>query len=247
VVSDRNTVSDRLVELIQGARKSIHIASGHLRSRPVAEALMARWAEDPSLDIRVYLDGQEYISEWYQDEQQKDLEDCLAAAGDSVSKTKKCIDSGYYFSYLVQSKGIALRFKYYCYRWDYHYAVQMHHKYMIIDDRVLASGSYNLSDNAEHNTIENVAIYDRAAFPDLVDAFEDNFEHIWQTGLSEGYYESLVDLIENTGDPIPIVFDSMALGWDQVTNLKQLIRDNCTAVNSQDYRDNPQDHHTCVR
>ncbi|HUU01517.1 MAG TPA: phospholipase D-like domain-containing protein [Myxococcota bacterium] len=247
VVSGHNTVSDRLVELIQGARKSIHIASGHMRSRPVAEALMARWAEDPSLDIRIYLDDQEYISEWYQGEQQTDFEDCLTAAGDSVSKIQKCTDSGYYFSYLVQAAGIPLLFKFYCYRWDYHYAEQMHHKYFIIDGRVLASGSYNLSDNAEHNTVENVAIYDRAAFPDLVDSFEDNFEKIWQTGLSEGYYQSLVDLIENTTNPVPIVFDSMALDWDQVTNLKRLILDNCPAINSQDYRDNPQDHLTCER
>jgi len=79
VVRGENEVSDVLVGLIQDARSSIRIASGHLRSRPVAEALMAKHAANPNLDIRVYLDGQEYISEWYQAEQDADLEDCLEA------------------------------------------------------------------------------------------------------------------------------------------------------------------------
>lgn len=41
------------------ADESIWVGSGHLRSRPVAEALIAKRAADPMIDIRVYLDGQE--------------------------------------------------------------------------------------------------------------------------------------------------------------------------------------------
>jgi len=247
IVRGESEVSDKLVELIQAATRSIHVASGHLRSRPVAEALLAKFAADPSIDIKVYLDGQEYISEWYHNEQVGDLEDCLAAAGDSLSKQQDCLDKGFYFSYVLHNAGVQLQFKYYCYRWDYHYAEQMHHKYFVIDGEILATGSYNLSDNAEHNTMENVAIYHRAAFADLVDAYEDNFATLWVTGSAEGYYDDLVDLIENTSDPFPIVFDSMALNWDDVTALKQLIRDNCPDINSQDFRDNPEDHRTCYR
>jgi phosphatidylserine/phosphatidylglycerophosphate/cardiolipin synthase-like enzyme len=247
VISGESEVSDKLVELIQQARSSIYIASGHLRSRPVAEALLARWAEDPDLDIRVYLDGQEYISEWYYEQLVSDLDDCLAEAGDSVSKIQKCMDKGFYFSYPFHQAGIPLRFKYYSYRWDYHYAEQMHHKYLIFDGQILASGSYNLSDNAEHNTIENMVLYHRAAYPDLVDAYQANFASIWETGLGDGYYDDLIDLIENTLDPIPIVFDSMALDWDQVTLLKGLIREYCPAIDSDEYRENPDDHHECER
>jgi phosphatidylserine/phosphatidylglycerophosphate/cardiolipin synthase-like enzyme len=199
------------------------------------------------MDIRVYLDGQEYISEWYHGEQVAELEDCLEEAGDSESQRQNCLDKGFYFSYPVHEAGIPLRFKYYAYRWDYHYAEQMHHKYLVIDGRLLATGSYNLSDNAEHNTIENMIIIERALFPELVDAYEANFEAIWQTGLADGTYEALVDLILNTDDPIPVVFDSMALDWDQVTYLKGLIRDHCPDINSSDWRANPERYQTCYR
>jgi phosphatidylserine/phosphatidylglycerophosphate/cardiolipin synthase-like enzyme len=247
VIRGQNEVSDVLVELIQNANSSIYIASGHLRSRPVAEALMARYESNPNMDIRVYLDGQEYISEWYQNEQDNDLEDCLLAADDSEPKQQDCIDKGYYFSYVVHQSGIPLRFKYYAYRWDYSYAVQMHHKYLAIDKEILASGSYNLSDNAEHNTMENMVIYHRITFPTLVDDFIDNFETLWITGESEGFYDDLVDLILNSTAPIPIVFDSMALDWDEVTYLKGIIRDNCPDINTEPFRTDPAAHQTCYR
>ncbi len=247
VIRGENEISDVLVDLIQNARRSILIASGHLRSRPVSEALMAKHQSNPELDIRIYLDDQEYISEWYHNQQDADLEDCLAAAGDSEAKQQDCIDRGYYFSYLVHQAGIPLKFKYYAYRWDYTYAKQMHHKYFIIDGETLASGSYNLSDNAEHNTIENMVIYHRATFPELVDAFIGNFETLWVTGDSEGLYEDLVDLILNTTAPIPIVFDSMALNWDEVTYLKEIIRDNCPDINTDPFRNDPASHQICYR
>jgi phosphatidylserine/phosphatidylglycerophosphate/cardiolipin synthase-like enzyme len=247
VVRGQNEISDLLVGLIQDAKHSIRIASGHLRSRPVAEALMAKHQSHPDMDIRIYLDDQEYISEWYHNEQEADLENCLEAAGDSLAKQQDCIDNGYYFSYLVHQTGIPLKFKFYAYRWDYSYAKQMHHKYMIIDGETLASGSYNLSDNAEHNTIENMVLYHRVTFPELVDAFIDNFETLWVTGESEGYYDALVDLILNTQSPIPIVFDSMALDWDQVTYLKAIISDNCPDINTDPFRNDPASHQICYR
>ncbi|HSA24498.1 MAG TPA: phospholipase D-like domain-containing protein, partial [Myxococcota bacterium] len=103
LVTGSDTVADRLVALIQGAQSSIHVASGHLRSRPVALALMARHAERPDMDIRVYLDNQEFISEWYDSQQQAELATCLQAAGTSEAKQRACYDKGYYYSFPVQA------------------------------------------------------------------------------------------------------------------------------------------------
>jgi len=247
VVSGNNEISDKLTELIENASESIHVASGHLRSRPVSEALLAKAEANPEMDIRVYLDNQEYISEWYHNEQLGDLSDCLAEAGDSTSKQQKCLDKGFYFSYQLHEAGVEVRFKYYCYRWDYHYAEQMHHKYLIFDGKILASGSYNLSDNAEHNTMENMAIYDRSAYGQLVDAFEANFEALWATGESEGLYAALLDEVEKGSGPVPLVFEPMALDWDQVTALKAAIKANCPDINTDPYRQEPDEHLDCPR
>jgi phosphatidylserine/phosphatidylglycerophosphate/cardiolipin synthase-like enzyme len=248
VISGSNEISDRLVELIEGAQQSIHVASGHLRSRPVTEALLAAHAAHPELDIRIYLDNQEYISSSAHADQVEELETCITEAGTSTSRQQACMDSGFLFSYQVHQAGIPLRYKFYCYRWDASYAPQMHHKYMVIDGRILASGSYNLSDNAEHNTMENMVIYDGSAFPELVAAFEANFEGMWVTGEAEGLLASLTDEIENgTESSFPIVFPPMALTWEQVTELKAVIRDNCPGINTEAYRSNPTSHQYCER
>lgn len=41
---------------------------------------------------------------------------------------------------------------------------------------------------------------------------------------------------------IPLVFDSMALGHEEVRQLRSLIVFNCPTVTSDDFRRNPQDH-----
>ncbi len=247
VVSGKNTVADTLVELIEGAQSQILIASGHLRSRPVSEALLKKVAATPGLDVRVYLDGQEYVSAYTNAEEHKDLEECVQSAGSSVSKQQACYDKGFHWSYPVQAAGIPLRFKHYSYRWHYSYAPQMHHKYLIIDGQTLASGSYNLSDNAEHATMENMVIYRGSNYEKLVGSFVDNFEQMWATDAGGAGYAKLLDEVQNGTGPVPIVYDAMALSWQEVTTLKSAIRDACPDVDSAEYREKPEKHFVCYR
>lgn len=213
-----SVVSDEIVRAIEGARESIDVASGHLRSRPIAEALMAKKASDPGIAIRVYLDGQEY-----------------------TSRRRPS-----HFGYPVGRAGIDVRYKLYSYRWDASYAKQMHHKYLIFDGSTLYTGTYNLSDNAEYNTFENMLVFRGPEFSDLVRRYRENFEEIWETGRAEGRYDDLSETVQ-TAPVIPLVFEPMALSWQEVTGLKALIRDNCPAVNSPAYRSDPAGHKTCPR
>lgn len=242
----RNTVADALVAAIQGATESIHVASGHLRSRPVAEALIAKKQAQPDLDIRVYLDGQEFIAKGTHQKQLEDLEECLVAAGASEAKQRACKDKGFLFGYQVGEAGIEVRYKYYAYRWDHSYAPQMHHKYMVVDHSTLFTGSYNLSDNAEHETFENMIEMRGAQHAALVRAFEENFESMWKTGRDENALAALLQKVE-TQDTFPIVFAPMALTWSEVSNLKQRIRTRCPAVDSTPFRTLPATHMTCTR
>ncbi|MEZ4225175.1 MAG: phospholipase D-like domain-containing protein [Polyangiaceae bacterium] len=248
VVAGRNEVADRLVELIQNAETSIWIASGHLRSRPVSEALIAKVAQSPGLDVRVYLDGQEYVSAYTSQSEADDQAACVSAAGSSESKLQACYDKAFHWSYPVATTdGIQLRFKHYSYRWHYSYAPQMHHKYMLVDGTVLASGSYNLSDNAEHQTMENMVVYRGDRHAGLTQAFADNFEGMWSTGEAAGSFQTLLNEVKNGSGTVPIVYDAMALTHAQVTELKAAIRDACPEVDSQEFRVHPQKHMTCKR
>ncbi|MBT6178950.1 MAG: hypothetical protein HOI23_17030 [Deltaproteobacteria bacterium] len=239
-----NTVADRIVSLINEAQESIWIASGHMRSRPIADALKAKRISHPELDIRVYLDGQEYVSGWKQGDQVRKLQECLEAAGGRANKEQKCYDVGYYFGYELGDSGMDVRYKFYAFRWNYGYAVQMHHKYIIVDGSKVASGSYNYSDNAEHNTLENVVFYSANRYPQVVNAFVENFQSIWNTG--DGLLEELINVVQ-TDDTFPIVFDSMALSWTDVTRLKNVIRENCPEIYSDEFRNNATEHLTCTR
>lgn len=237
-----NNLADKLVAAIGRAEDRIHIASGHLRSRPVAEALMARKAEVPDLDVRVYLDGQEYISESGDTEQKDSLDACVVKAKTDTQRAN-CFDSGFLFGKAVGEADIDVRYKYYAYRWDASYAAQMHNKVLIIDD-TLFTGSYNLSDNAEHATFENMLQLEGPEFADLVEEYDAKFEELWVTG--EGKLPAFRDQIE-ASTSFPIVFPAMSLGWSEVRDLKSLISAECPAANSAAYRTSPTAHQTCVK
>jgi phosphatidylserine/phosphatidylglycerophosphate/cardiolipin synthase-like enzyme len=117
---------------------------------------------------------------------------------------------------------------------------------MIVDGAQLYTGSYNLSDNAEHNTFENMFVFKGAAYAQLVAAYEQNYATIRETGRAEGKLASLVEEVESEA-VIPIVFDPMALTWQEVTDLKSKIRSECPDVDTTEYRTNAAGHLTCTK
>ncbi len=241
----RTRVSDALVAAIGRAQRSIHIASGHLRLRAVAEALVAARRARPSLDIKVYLDQQEYISASGHTAQVRDLELCRQNAT-TPARQWNCESKDFLFGKLVGDAGIDVRYKTYAYRWDYSYALQMHHKVMIVDGSELFTGSYNLSMNAEQATFENLIHLRGASYAPVVAAFEREFDRLWGTGRNPDLLPGLRSRIA-TAATIPLVFDSMALTWQEVTDLRTLTRANCIAVDSAAFRDDPAGHRTCAR
>ncbi|MFT5356695.1 MAG: phosphatidylserine/phosphatidylglycerophosphate/cardiolipin synthase-like enzyme [Polyangiales bacterium] len=241
-----NEVSDQLVLLIQNAERSIRIASGHLRSRPVALALVQAIEDNPALEVQVYTDGQEFLSASSHDRQVDEREDCVEEAGTSETRIADCYDGGFLYGYEFFEAGIDLRFKHYSYRWHYSYAAQMHHKYFIIDDSIIATGSYNLSDNAEHATMENVVILSGERYAGVVQNFVDNFNAMWDAGRDDdmALYNDLMADVES-GTSFEIVYDSMALAWDEIDSLKRAMRANCSDLDTEEFRRNPERHHYC--
>ncbi|MFK7998980.1 MAG: phospholipase D-like domain-containing protein [Polyangiales bacterium] len=241
-----NEVSDQLVALIQSAESSIRIASGHLRSRPVALALIQAVDDNPDLEVQVYTDGQEFISASSHNRQVSEREDCITDAGTSETRIADCYDRGFLYGYEFFQAGIELRIKHYSYRWHYSYAAQMHHKYFLIDDSILVTGSYNLSDNAEHATMENVVVLGGDQYAGVVQNFVDNFNAMWDTGRDNGMalYNDLMADVES-GTSFDIVYDSMALTWDEIDALKRAMRANCSELETEEFRRNPERHHFC--
>lgn len=236
---------DEIADIIETADESIWIASGHLRSRQIVDALLKAVDEKPELDVRVYLDGQEFADPDKHSEEVQGFQSCMATAT-TDNQRNDCMDRGVHFGFDVAAAGVPLRYKHYSFRWHYSYAAQMHHKYMVVDGTRVASGSYNFSNNAEHNTFENVVVYEAVDYPDLVAGFVANFDSMWNTGL-DGRYGILMNEITSGSGDIPLVYDSMALSHDQVASLKAAIRAVCPQVDDEEFRTQPQSHTTCAR
>jgi phosphatidylserine/phosphatidylglycerophosphate/cardiolipin synthase-like enzyme len=243
-VSGRGAVRDALTEFIESADESLWIASGHLRSRQIVDAIRRLQQEKPDVDIRVYVDAQEYKSTGYRDDEEVDFDACLADASTTI-QTQNCLDDGAHFSWDLHHEGVDVRFKYYAFRWHYSYAAQMHHKYLIVDGTELATGSYNLSNNAEKDTFENMMFISGERYPELVAEYVANFSGIWETGA--GTYDGLLDSVENGTENVELVFPSMAIDWDQVGALKDAIRAACPAVDTSEFSSAPQSHQYCER
>ncbi|MCK5796762.1 MAG: hypothetical protein KAI47_06255 [Deltaproteobacteria bacterium] len=225
VKSGSAVVGHAIAAELEKATTSIDIASGHMRSQIVYDTLV-RIAKDPTkhVAIRVYVDGQEYTTSTYKA----------------------------YYAYRLHAAGIPIKFKYYAYRWDYHYAPQMHNKYFIIDGKTLLSGSYNLSENAEIGSIENVIEIKGSAFQDVIKRYSADFSRLWNTQQDGKALAALEEKIQ-TASTIPLVFAPMALTHPQIKALKSLISANCPAADKSsstynpDYGKNPAHHRSCPR
>ena len=56
----------------------------------------------------------------------------------------------------------------------------MHHKFVVVDGVILATGSFNWTQNAEHRNDENlVVLYDE----DVAAAFAGEFQRVWDEGV----------------------------------------------------------------
>jgi len=245
---DSMAMADAWVSAIERATTSIHIAHTHVRLRPVVEALIAKRAADPSIDIKLYTDQQEFISQTGDAEQRVRVEACLTRASTSAQE-RDCRYNSFLFTREIDEAGIAMRLKSYAYRWNASFAIQQHSKYMIIDGSEVFSGSYNWSMNSEHGTFENAIHVSGPQFKPVVDAFEANFAAMWDTRRSGASSSALAELrgTISSSATIPLVFEPMALTYTEFESLRALIRANCTAADSEAFRENPAAHKTCAR
>lgn len=217
---NRQLLADQLVLRIKQAEKSIKIASNYLRSRPICEALIAKKLENPSMEIKVFTDQNEYITDYTNQYQIAERDACYDQAN-TAAKKRDCLEKNFMYSYNLIEAGIDLRFKCYSYKWHYTTARVMHHKYAIFDDDIVAVGSYNYSYNSETNCMENLVVFDRNASSATVDQYVSNFSDIWELGRRENFYEDLLVHLASPSRYVPLLFTPMSLEHSEYAHLKQ--------------------------
>lgn len=213
---DLGWVERHLIKHIESAQTSVKVATGHLRSYTLAETLMK--ASKKGIKVELILDSQEYLSPTFQAIEDQEKQDCVLAG----KKLEDCVETGFHFGRWLSEQGVQVYFKYYMIFWDFMDAPQMHHKYLIIDDKLVLTGSYNWSKNAEFKTFENKAIIDHAP---TVRRYVNNFAEIKSYG--QGELEALQQKWAQATEKITMVFPPMALTVPQIDGLRQLLSEKC--------------------
>jgi phosphatidylserine/phosphatidylglycerophosphate/cardiolipin synthase-like enzyme len=212
-------VEKNILEHIALAKKSIKVATGHLRSYTLAEAL--RTAAQKGIQVELILDSQEYLSPKFQALEDQEKEACLQS-GESL---EQCVETGFHFGRWLHEQGVEVYFKYYMIFWDFIEAPQMHHKYMIVDDNVVLTGSHNWSKNAEFKTFENKAVIRHKA---SVQSFINNFKRLKNYGSGE--LQKLKKQWAQEAQNIDLIFEPMALSVSDIDSLRDLLSKKCPAL-----------------
>ncbi len=61
----------------------------------------------------------------------------------------------------------------------------MHHKFCVIDENRVLTGSFNYTDAADTTNNENLVLL---SAPSMADAYEREFESLWETGVPPAWY-----------------------------------------------------------
>ena len=216
-------IASFLAEKIRKAKKSVKIAHTHFKMKDVAQALLEK-LKDPNFKVYLYLDNQNFTSMWGIKKQKKKLDAC---AGELT-----CGESGIqWFWPLLFANGInndpinniEVRFKYYMYKWDHIGAVQMHSKYVIIDDKTVVSGSYNLSLNSETKSFEDTIVLESSKSVEQKNAvreFVENFDDKWSRNRSKlSTVKRLIKEGAQSWGKYPLSLD-----WEETENLRKYFR-----------------------
>lgn len=139
---------EAIIEKINEARREILVAMYCFTSRPLARALVR--ARERGVNVKVMLDR-----------------DC---AKDKYSKEEYLRKNGIMVKLSPERSGLLSRF-------FQIYPPKMHHKFAVIDENVLITGSYNWTRTAEISNWENILLFEDAG--ELALEYKKEFERLW--------------------------------------------------------------------
>lgn len=207
------TVRDAIIESIKNARSSIHGSFNHFNMKEISEALVAAAAR--GVDVKLTVDNQEFRERWN--------EEMIEMTPHFVENWKKLSGNA--------SKPVPVRVKFYSHNPNPAKWFLNHHKFFVVDQgsssAVLFTGSYNLSETAEHNQFDNMVSFRGSSYSRLQKSFMDEFNKLWNLERSGdkpskdglGYFTTVTNgsLPLHTQKPI-------SLTWDEVVKLRSDVR-----------------------
>jgi hypothetical protein len=242
--STKTLVADQWVAAINARPRRSTSRRATLRLRPVALALIAKKQANPSLDIQVLLDQQEFISATADNAQRAELEDCLTAAGADATAQRACTENDFLYGRMIGQAGIPVRYKSYATagtrptRAD---AQQVHDRRR---RRAVHGQLQPVDERRARHVRERAAPERRRPTPGRHrTSTRPTSARCGTYNASNGTARRRCARRSRRRQTIPLVFTPMALTWQAAQRpASTLIRANCTQADSTDFRTNPAAH-----
>lgn len=209
-----------LVRAIDGAKSKIEVATTRIKLRPVYEALIR--AAQRGVKIKVLVTMGEYETRAYR--LNKTLPTC------EVLYSEECSIGENYSTFLSRSdfsghENIEVRFKFFNLDHGAYLSEQMHSKYLIVDDSLLLTGSFNWSYSSEYGHIENLLRIPFEGHQDLLNQFNRDFSWLWDLNRSsvDATFSQLAEKILS-GEKIDCDIESFSLSAEEIDQMVELIR-----------------------
>lgn len=205
-------VRDLLIGEIKKAKKSILVSMNHLNIREVSDALVEASAR--GVDVRLNVDNQEF----------KTAPNNKEMSPQFVKDWKELVGN--------KNKEAPVRVKFYSFAPSPKFWYLNHHKYFLIDydekdleNTILISGSYNVSETAEHKQFDNMVTYKGLEFKEILVDFKKDFESLWSLGRDEND-QPFLDIYSRLGSPYNDLFyihstNPISLKWSEAIEVKK--------------------------
>ncbi len=159
------TVRDAIIGAIKKAKKTIHCSFNHFNLLEISQALVEASAR--GVDVKLTVDNQEFREKW---------------SAQGIEMTPYFVENWKKISGNA-NKTAPVRVKFYSHYPNPAKWYLNHHKFFLVDsgttDAVLFTGSYNLSETAEHNQFDNMVSYAGPKFSALQKSFLEEFGKLW--------------------------------------------------------------------
>ncbi len=207
------TVRDAIISAIKGARKTIHCSFNHFNMLEISQALVE--AARRGVDVKLTVDNQEFRERW---------------SDRGIEMTP------YFYENWKKLPGNAnktapVRVKFYSHYPNPAKWYLNHHKFFLVDagqsNAVLFTGSYNLSETAEHNQFDNMVAFSGSNYANLHKSFMNEFNTLW--GLERSGDKPKKDVLDfyttvNNGS-LPIHSSKpISLTFEEIIDLRKSVR-----------------------
>ncbi|MEC7275386.1 MAG: phospholipase D-like domain-containing protein [Bdellovibrionota bacterium] len=217
------TLTRKVVDAIDEAQEVVEIATTRLKLRPIYNAIIR--AAKRGVEVKILVTMGEY--DWERQRNKMNLPHC------EDEYDRECSSGVNYVSLLGGDdfeghELIDVRLKFFSVLTSAYLNKQMHSKYLIIDNDVVLSGSFNWSYSGEFNHIENVVKIERKESQDVLNGFNKDFDRLWNlrrealTPLHEQ-----ISLANQKGEKMSCGFAPMALEHDEIDALLRRGQKHC--------------------